>query len=63
MAAESGEVDLSEEAMAKLREGMRLPMAKAEQKCQECHDLDNDPDFQEPGAFQEYWERIKHGHD
>jgi hypothetical protein len=39
---------------------MRLPLAKAEEKCMECHDLDNSPDFHAPGAFEIFWDRVKH---
>ena len=39
---------------------MVLPLAKAEQHCIQCHDLDNDPNFKEDGAFERYWEEIKH---
>ncbi len=48
--------------MAKLREEMQLPLAdgKAEQKCKECHDMDNSPAFHENGAFEKYWEQVKH---
>jgi hypothetical protein len=60
VAAESGDLDLDEAAIQKLREAMRLPLAQAEKKCLECHDLDNDPHFQHEGAFEEYWEQIKH---
>ena len=46
----------------KLREEMRLPLAggKAERRCLECHDGDNSPDFHKPGAFEKYWEQVKH---
>jgi hypothetical protein len=60
VAAESGDLDLDEAAIQKLRETMRLPLAQAEKKCLECHDLDNDPHFQHEGAFEEYWDQIKH---
>jgi hypothetical protein len=60
VAAESGEGNASEEAIAKLRESMKLPLAGAERKCVECHDLDNSPDFYKPGAFEEYWKQVEH---
>ncbi len=60
VAAEMGELDLEEAEKILLRESMRLPLAQAEKKCLECHDLDNDPNFQKEGAFAEYWEQIKH---
>jgi hypothetical protein len=37
-----------------------LKVEDAEQKCLECHDLDNSPDFQEEGAFEKYWAKVKH---
>lgn len=46
--------------IAKLRESMRLPLANAKKKCQECHDLDNSPEFSNEGAFERYWEEVKH---
>jgi hypothetical protein len=39
---------------------MRLPLSKAEDKCRECHDLDNDPDFNKEGAFDKYWPKVEH---
>lgn len=60
VAAESGEVELDDAAIERLREQMRMPLAKAERQCMECHDLDNSPDFHEPGAFQKYWQKIEH---
>jgi hypothetical protein len=59
VAAELGEIETSD-ARQRLRESMRLPLSKAEHKCLECHDLDNSPDFQKPGAFEEYWKQIEH---
>lgn len=59
-AAENGDIDVTDEEMEKLQQSMSLPLEKAEQKCLECHDLDNSPDFQEKGAFERYWEKIKH---
>ena len=60
VAAENGEGSYSDEQIESLRLAMRLPLAKAQDRCLQCHDLDNDPDFQEEGAFEEYWEQIKH---
>jgi hypothetical protein len=60
VAAEMGEVDLDGDAIERLRQEMRLPLDRAEKKCLECHDLDNDPNFQKEGAFEKYWEQIKH---
>ncbi|QEG43323.1 multiheme c-type cytochrome [Roseimaritima ulvae] len=51
----------TEELLASLREGMRLPLEKAKQKCMECHDLDNSPDFHQPDAFEDiYWPEVEH---
>ena len=44
----------------KIRKSMQLPLADAQDHCLKCHDLDNDPNFQKEGAFEEYWEQIKH---
>ena len=60
VAAESGEGEASEETIAKLRESMKLPIAGAERKCMECHDIDNSPDFHKPGAFEKYWAEVEH---
>ena len=62
VAAESGEGQPTEAAIAKLREAMRLPLAggAAERKCLECHDDDNSPEFHKPGAFEEYWKKVEH---
>jgi hypothetical protein len=65
-AAESGEGDTSQDAITRLRESMRLPLAggmaenTAEKKCIECHDIDNSPDFHKPGAFEKYWAAVEH---
>jgi hypothetical protein len=60
VAAERGETELSDEQMLQLRSQMRLELSKAEQRCMECHDLDNSPDFHKAGAFEEYWKTIAH---
>jgi hypothetical protein len=62
VAAESGEGNLAEAEIAKLREAMKLPLAggTAEKKCLECHDDDNSPDFHLPGAFEKYWKEVAH---
>ena len=60
-AIESGDIDATDELRKKLREQMRLPLSEARQRCLECHDLDNSPDFQEEGAFERYWKNgIEH---
>ncbi|MBX3426742.1 MAG: hypothetical protein KF688_13765 [Pirellulales bacterium] len=68
VAAESGEVDATDEQIAALRAGMRLKLVENEgnkegqalgptvKMCMECHDLDNSPDFD----FQEYWPSVAH---
>jgi hypothetical protein len=60
VAAENGETNLDEAAIEQLRDAMRLSIARAEQKCMDCHDLDNSPDFHQAGAFKRYWEQIEH---
>jgi hypothetical protein len=60
VAAEQGEIDADPATIRMLRREMQLPLAEAERKCLECHDLDNSPDFHEPGAFARYWEQIEH---
>ena len=60
-AAEAEDSGVSQMQKDALREGMRLPLAKAKEKCMECHDLDNSPDFHEPDAFEdEYWPEVEH---
>ena len=60
VAAENGEIEASAELVRQLQQEMILPLERAEQKCLECHDLDNSPDFHQPGAFEEFWEQVKH---
>ena len=60
VAAENGDIDVSEERLKALQEAMQLPLARARDRCIECHDLDNSPDFHLPGAFEKYWKRIEH---
>jgi hypothetical protein len=60
VAAENGLAELSPERKKALRLEMRLTLDKARDTCLECHDLDNSPDFHHDGAFEKYWERIKH---
>lgn len=54
--AENGDVEADSDLLNKLREQMRLPLKLAKEKCFECHDSDNSPDFK----FDEYWEEVKH---
>jgi hypothetical protein len=59
--AENKEKPAAEDVQKKLRKEMRVTMKQArEGMCMECHDLDNSPDFFKPGAFDEYWKKIKH---
>ena len=59
--AENGEIDVTEDEIQQLRQEMVLTLDEArDSKCYECHDLDNSPAFQEDGAFEEYWEQVKH---
>jgi len=62
VAAESGEGNSSAADIARLRDAMKLPIAGgiAEQKCVQCHDDDNSPDFHQPGAFEKYWKEVAH---
>ncbi len=60
VAAELGDVEATDEMLKTLRSAMRLPLNKAEEKCRECHDLDNDPDFHKEGAFDKYWPKVEH---
>lgn len=51
----------AQERLLALRAGMRLPLSKAKEHCMECHDLDNSPDFHQPGAFEDtYWPQVEH---
>lgn len=59
-AAENGEIEVTDEQRAQLRAAMQLPLEKAREKCMECHDLDNSPDFHEEGAFDDYWAEVEH---
>lgn len=54
------EAQENEENVEKFQEMVRITLKDAEQKCQECHDLDNSPDFHEKDAFKKYWDRIDH---
>ncbi|TWT39164.1 multiheme c-type cytochrome [Blastopirellula retiformator] len=60
VAAEEGELMLSDEEITKLRQDMVLPLDAARQTCIKCHDIDNSPDFHVKGAFDEYWEQVEH---
>jgi hypothetical protein len=58
--AESGDIESTKAMLIKLREEMQLPLEKARDKCLECHDQDNSPEFQKENAFEQYWEKVKH---
>lgn len=60
VAVENGDIDVTPEQRQKLIESMRLPLAEAERRCMDCHDHDNSPDFHVKGAFEKYWEKVKH---
>ena len=59
-AAELGELEADKVLRDQFRAEMRLPLDKAQDKCHECHDHDNSPDFHKDNAFEEYWEKVKH---
>jgi hypothetical protein len=70
VAAENGDIDVTEEELEKLRAALRLKVVENEgnkegqvfdkgkvvQMCMQCHDLDNSPDFD----FQTYWPQVVH---
>jgi hypothetical protein len=58
--AEYGDIEVDNDMLVQLREQMILPLDRARDRCLECHDLDNSPDFHVEGAFDEYWEQVKH---
>jgi hypothetical protein len=58
--AENGDIQVDAARLKELQEQMRLPLAEARERCLECHDLDNSPEFQLDGAFDEYWKKIAH---
>lgn len=61
VAAENGKLENFTGALRdKLREEAKLPLAEAEKKCLECHDIDNSINFHLPGAFDKYWQKIEH---
>lgn len=60
VAAEEGQGNPTAAVVTQRRGEMRLPLAKAFDKCNECHDHDNSPKFHLEGAFEEYWKRIAH---
>lgn len=58
--AEEGIGSLTEAEIEALREAVRLPLERARERCLECHDLDNSPDFHKDGAFDDYWSQVEH---
>ena len=60
VAAENGDVEADEAKLESLRQALHLELDQAEDRCMECHDLDNSPDFHVRGAFEKYWEKIEH---
>lgn len=61
VAAENGDIAATDAQMAKFRDDMKITLAEARKsKCYECHDLDNDPNFHDAGAFDRYWPKIEH---
>ncbi len=60
VAAENGDTDLDDAAINALRAKMRLPLAEAKERCIQCHDQDNSPDFHHDGAFEKYWAEVAH---
>jgi len=58
--AEREDSGIAEAARDALRVAMRLPLENAKERCMECHDLDNSPDFHKEGAFDDYWAEVEH---
>lgn len=57
VAAETGDVDVSDEERRKLRAEMRITLEESKKsQCFDCHDQDNSPEFD----FDTYWEEVKH---
>ena len=56
----SGDSSADKKQLEELRNSMRLTLANAQEKCLECHDIDNSPDFHKEGAFEKFWEQVKH---
>ncbi len=59
-AAEQKDSTVAQAARDALRAAMRLPLENAKERCMECHDLDNSPDFHKDDAFDSYWAEIEH---
>ena len=56
VAAENGDVDVTQDQLLKLRSQMILTYEQAERHCLQCHDLDNSPSFN----FKNYWPHVEH---
>ena len=64
VAAENGDIDVTEEQRVEYFKEMIVTLDQAKKElCISCHDLDNSPDFHVDGAFDKYWEKIKHYED
>lgn len=64
VAAENGDIDVSEDLRVQYYKEMIVTLEQAKKEmCQTCHDLDNSPDFHVDGAFERYWDEIKHYED
>ncbi|MCG8652716.1 MAG: hypothetical protein MI861_22950 [Pirellulales bacterium] len=60
-AAELANSGVGQDRLQELREQMKLSYEDARQKCLECHDIDNSPDFHEEDAFEDtYWPDVEH---
>lgn len=60
VASQNGDGNFTDAQTEMLAQQMRLPLNSARDTCLKCHDLDNSPDFHVKGAFEKYWEEIKH---
>ncbi|MGE0758507.1 MAG: multiheme c-type cytochrome [Pirellulaceae bacterium] len=58
VASQEGDASADEKLRASV--GMRLRLSDAQKKCEECHDLDNSPNFHAAGAFEKYWKQVEH---
>jgi hypothetical protein len=58
--AELGDANADKQVLETLRSQMRITLDRAQDKCLECHDIDNSPEFHKNGAFEAYWEQVKH---
>ena len=54
--AEYGDIEVENDELLAIRKKMVLSYDDAEQRCMQCHDQDNSPEFK----FEQYWERVKH---